>query len=62
MIQAFFFDLQGSNGDRGRPADGERYTAKKVVVLGAGNDGAASFAYVRKAGIEVVLKDISLEA
>ena len=62
MIQAFFFDLQEVNGDRGRPADGERYTAKKVVVLGAGMMGAAIAYVCAKAGIEVVLKDISLEA
>src|SRR3954465_3017668 len=45
MIQAFFFDLQQVNGSRGRPADGERFQAKKVVVLGAGMMGAA-IAYV----------------
>jgi 3-hydroxyacyl-CoA dehydrogenase / enoyl-CoA hydratase / 3-hydroxybutyryl-CoA epimerase len=62
MIQAFFFDLQRVNGDRGRPADLEPYKAKKVVVLGAGMMGAA-IAYVSaKAGIEVVLKDVSQEA
>src|SRR3954467_6193373 len=39
MIQAFFFDLQRVNGDRGRGragSDFETFTAKKVVVLGAG--------------------------
>jgi len=62
MIQAFFFDLNRVNGDRGRPEDAEAYVAKKVVVLGAGMMGAA-IAYVSaKAGIEVVLKDVSLEA
>ncbi len=40
----------------------ETYKAKKVVVLGAGMMGAA-IAYVSaKVGIEVVLKDVSLEA
>ncbi|MDQ2699756.1 MAG: 3-hydroxyacyl-CoA dehydrogenase NAD-binding domain-containing protein [Actinomycetota bacterium] len=62
MIQAFFFDLQQVNGDRGRPADAERYEAKKVVVLGAGMMGAAIAYVCAKAGIEVVLKDISTEA
>jgi 3-hydroxyacyl-CoA dehydrogenase/enoyl-CoA hydratase/3-hydroxybutyryl-CoA epimerase len=62
MIQAFFFDIARVNGKRGRPDDIETFTSKKVVVLGAGMMGAA-IAYVSaKAGIEVVLKDVSLEA
>jgi 3-hydroxyacyl-CoA dehydrogenase / enoyl-CoA hydratase / 3-hydroxybutyryl-CoA epimerase len=67
MIQAFWFDLNRVTGDRGRAGAGggdpiERYRAKKVVILGAGMMGAA-IAYVSaKAGIEVVLKDVSLEA
>jgi 3-hydroxyacyl-CoA dehydrogenase/enoyl-CoA hydratase/3-hydroxybutyryl-CoA epimerase len=62
MIQAFWFDLNRVTGDRGRSADAERYRAKKVVILGAGMMGAA-IAYVSaKAGIEVVLKDVSLES
>jgi 3-hydroxyacyl-CoA dehydrogenase/enoyl-CoA hydratase/3-hydroxybutyryl-CoA epimerase len=62
MIQAFFFDLQQVNGDRGRPADAEPFQSKKVVVLGAGMMGAAIAYVCAKVGIEVVLKDISLEA
>jgi len=62
MIQAFFFDLQQVNGPRGRGADVERFTAKKVVVLGAGMMGAAIAYVCAKAGIEVVLKDVSQEA
>ncbi|MDA0181590.1 3-hydroxyacyl-CoA dehydrogenase NAD-binding domain-containing protein [Solirubrobacter phytolaccae] len=62
MIQAFFFDLQAVQGDRGRPDSIEKTSVKKVVILGAGMMGAA-IAYVSaKAGIEVVLKDVSLEA
>ena len=62
MIQAFFFDLQQVNGDRGRPEDIEPFEAKKVVVLGAGMMGAAIAYVCAKAGIEVVLKDVSQEA
>ena len=62
MIQAFFFDLNRVNGDRGRPAEAERYKAKKVVVLGAGMMGAAIAYVAAKAGVEVVLKDVSMEA
>jgi 3-hydroxyacyl-CoA dehydrogenase/enoyl-CoA hydratase/3-hydroxybutyryl-CoA epimerase len=62
MIQAFWFDLNRVNGNRGRASDAEAYRARKVVILGAGMMGAA-IAYVSaKSGIEVVLKDVSLEA
>ena len=62
MIQAFFFDLQRATGSRGRPDELERFAPGKLVVLGAGMMGAA-IAYVSaKAGIEVVLKDVSQEA
>jgi 3-hydroxyacyl-CoA dehydrogenase / enoyl-CoA hydratase / 3-hydroxybutyryl-CoA epimerase len=62
MIQAFFFDLQEVNGARNRPEEIEPFEPKKMVVLGAGMMGAA-IAYVSaKAGIEVVLKDVDLEA
>jgi 3-hydroxyacyl-CoA dehydrogenase/enoyl-CoA hydratase/3-hydroxybutyryl-CoA epimerase len=62
MIQAFFFDLQHINSGGSRPGGFEKNTVKKVVVLGAGMMGA-SIAYVcAKAGIEVVLKDVSIEA
>ncbi len=62
MIQAFFFDLQAVQGERNRPEGLEPTSVKKVVVLGAGMMGAA-IAYVSaKAGIEVVLKDVSDEA
>ncbi|WP_027007778.1 3-hydroxyacyl-CoA dehydrogenase NAD-binding domain-containing protein [Conexibacter woesei] len=62
MIQAFFFDLQQVNGDRGRPEGIERFTPKKVVVLGAGMMGAAIAFVSAKAGIEVVLKDVDQAA
>jgi 3-hydroxyacyl-CoA dehydrogenase/enoyl-CoA hydratase/3-hydroxybutyryl-CoA epimerase len=62
MIQAFFFDLQQVNGDRGRPEGIESFTPSKVVVLGAGMMGAAIAYVTAKAGVDVVLKDVSLEA
>ncbi|MTD58197.1 3-hydroxyacyl-CoA dehydrogenase [Amycolatopsis sp. RM579] len=62
MTKAFFFDLQHINSGGSRPEGYEKYTAKKVGVLGAGMMGAA-IAYVSaKAGIDVVLKDVSQEA
>ena len=62
MIQAFFFDMQRVNGERGRPAEIERWRAGKVVVLGAGMMGAAIAYVCARAGIDVVLKDVSLDA
>jgi 3-hydroxyacyl-CoA dehydrogenase/enoyl-CoA hydratase/3-hydroxybutyryl-CoA epimerase len=62
MIQAFFFDLQQVNGARGRSEDVETFRSKKAVVLGAGMMGAAIAYVCAKAGIEVVLKDVSQEA
>jgi 3-hydroxyacyl-CoA dehydrogenase / enoyl-CoA hydratase / 3-hydroxybutyryl-CoA epimerase len=61
MIQAFFFDMQAVN-NRPRPEGTEERLAQKVVVLGAGMMGAAIAYVCAKAGIEVVLKDVSLEA
>ncbi len=62
MIKAFFFDLQHINNGGSRPEGYDKYTAKKVGVIGAGMMGAA-IAYVSaKAGIEVVLKDVDIEA
>jgi 3-hydroxyacyl-CoA dehydrogenase/enoyl-CoA hydratase/3-hydroxybutyryl-CoA epimerase len=62
MIQAFFFDMQRVNGDRGRPEGIETFSPTKIVVLGAGMMGAAIAYVCAKAGLEVVLKDVSLQA
>ncbi|HEY5316820.1 MAG TPA: 3-hydroxyacyl-CoA dehydrogenase NAD-binding domain-containing protein, partial [Solirubrobacteraceae bacterium] len=62
MIQAFFFDLNRVNGSRGRSEDVETFEPRKAVVLGAGMMGAGIAYVAAKAGIDVVLKDVSLEA
>ncbi|HET9094621.1 MAG TPA: 3-hydroxyacyl-CoA dehydrogenase NAD-binding domain-containing protein [Solirubrobacteraceae bacterium] len=62
MIQAFWFDLNRVNGDRGRAPEAEPYRARRIVILGAGMMGAAIAYVAAKSGIEVVLKDVSLEA
>jgi 3-hydroxyacyl-CoA dehydrogenase/enoyl-CoA hydratase/3-hydroxybutyryl-CoA epimerase len=62
MIQAFFFDLQHINGGGSRPDGIEPVKIHKIGVLGAGMMGAG-IAYVSaKAGFDVVLKDVSIEA
>ncbi|TWG93219.1 3-hydroxyacyl-CoA dehydrogenase/enoyl-CoA hydratase/3-hydroxybutyryl-CoA epimerase [Nocardioides sp. J9] len=62
MIQAFFFDLQAINSGSLRPKGIEPYQAKKAVVLGAGMMGAGIAYVLARAGVEVVLKDVSVEA
>jgi 3-hydroxyacyl-CoA dehydrogenase / enoyl-CoA hydratase / 3-hydroxybutyryl-CoA epimerase len=62
MIQALFFDMQSATGSRGRPDSIAPWSAKQVVVLGAGMMGAAIAYVCAKAGIEVVLKDVSQAA
>ncbi|MFF3640923.1 3-hydroxyacyl-CoA dehydrogenase NAD-binding domain-containing protein [Streptomyces sp. NPDC002564] len=62
MIQAFFFDLQAVNSGANRPKDVEPRTVRKVAVLGAGMMGAGIAYSCARAGIEVVLKDVSAEA
>ncbi|WP_028658561.1 3-hydroxyacyl-CoA dehydrogenase NAD-binding domain-containing protein [Nocardioides insulae] len=62
MIQAFFFDLQAINSGQLRPQGIERRKATKVGVLGAGMMGAAIAYTCARSGMEVVLKDVALEA
>ncbi|GAA1008884.1 3-hydroxyacyl-CoA dehydrogenase [Streptomyces sp. F-3] len=61
MIQAFFFDLQTVNSGAGRPQGVEPRQVRKVAVLGAGMMGAGIAYACARAGLEVVLKDVSLE-
>ncbi|MGW1870824.1 3-hydroxyacyl-CoA dehydrogenase NAD-binding domain-containing protein [Streptomyces mauvecolor] len=62
MIQAFFFDLQAVNSGVSRPQGIESRPVRKVAVLGAGMMGAGIAYACARAGIEVVLKDVSQEA
>ncbi|MCX2970660.1 MULTISPECIES: 3-hydroxyacyl-CoA dehydrogenase NAD-binding domain-containing protein [Streptomyces] len=62
MIQAFFFDLQAVNSGASRPDGVPERKVRKVAVLGAGMMGAGIAYSCAKAGIEVVLKDVSAEA
>jgi 3-hydroxyacyl-CoA dehydrogenase/enoyl-CoA hydratase/3-hydroxybutyryl-CoA epimerase len=62
MIQAFFFDMQFINSGGSRPEGIAKQEIRRIGVLGAGMMGAG-IAYVSaKAGFDVVLKDVSIEA
>jgi 3-hydroxyacyl-CoA dehydrogenase / enoyl-CoA hydratase / 3-hydroxybutyryl-CoA epimerase len=62
MIQAFFFDLQAINAGKLRPQGIDTFRATKVAVLGAGMMGAGIAYSCARAGMEVVLKDVSAES
>ncbi|MET9554627.1 3-hydroxyacyl-CoA dehydrogenase NAD-binding domain-containing protein [Streptomyces sp. NPDC006645] len=62
MIQAFFFDLQAVNSGASRPRGVEKRPVRKVAVLGAGMMGAGIAYSCARAGIDVVLKDVTAEA
>ncbi|MFE7814172.1 3-hydroxyacyl-CoA dehydrogenase NAD-binding domain-containing protein [Streptomyces sp. NPDC057433] len=62
MIQAFFFDLQAVNSGASRPQGIEPRTVRKVAVLGAGMMGAGIAYSCARAGIDVVLKDVTPQA
>ncbi|MER7274867.1 3-hydroxyacyl-CoA dehydrogenase NAD-binding domain-containing protein [Dactylosporangium sp. NPDC000244] len=59
MIQALFFDVQRSAARD--PGAGDP-PARRVAVVGAGMMGAAIAYVCAKAGLEVLLKDVTLEA
>ncbi|MFD5555219.1 3-hydroxyacyl-CoA dehydrogenase NAD-binding domain-containing protein [Streptomyces sp. NPDC127068] len=62
MMQAFFFDLQAVNSGANRPRGVEPRRVRRVAVLGAGMMGAGIAYACARAGIDVVLKDVSLQA
>ncbi|MEU0557525.1 3-hydroxyacyl-CoA dehydrogenase NAD-binding domain-containing protein [Dactylosporangium sp. NPDC006015] len=57
MIQALFFDVQAANA---RGAAAQKFG--RVAVLGAGMMGAAIAYVCAKAGMQVLLKDVTVEA
>ncbi len=62
MIQAFFFDLQAIKSGKLRPQGVEPWRATKVGVLGAGMMGAGIAYSCARAGMQVVLKDVAVDA
>ncbi|MAG75576.1 MAG: 3-hydroxyacyl-CoA dehydrogenase [Colwelliaceae bacterium] len=62
MMSAFFFQLNQVNGGVSRPKDITQTKVSKVGIIGAGMMGQGIATVSAKAGIEVILKDVSLEA
>lgn len=61
MVNAFWYQLNEIKSGLGRPDDLAQKKFKKVAILGAGMMGAGVAYVSAKAGIEVMLKDVSLE-
>ncbi|KEQ19720.1 3-hydroxyacyl-CoA dehydrogenase NAD-binding domain-containing protein [Endozoicomonas numazuensis] len=62
MITTFFFQMNQVNGGASRPKGIDKTDVKKVGVLGAGVMGQGIALVSAMAGIEVVLKDLTVEA
>ncbi|WP_298943482.1 3-hydroxyacyl-CoA dehydrogenase NAD-binding domain-containing protein [uncultured Microbacterium sp.] len=62
MTQAFFFDMQAIGSGASRPAGIPPRPVTRLAVLGAGMMGAGIALSAARAGIEVVLKDVTLDA
>ncbi|BFM15018.1 3-hydroxyacyl-CoA dehydrogenase NAD-binding domain-containing protein [Maricurvus nonylphenolicus] len=62
IISTLFFQMNKVNGGASRPKDVEPQLTKKVGILGAGMMGQGIAYSSAMVGIEVVLKDISVEA
>lgn len=62
MTQAFFFDMQAIGSGASRPAGIPPRPVTRLAVLGAGMMGAGIAYSAARAGIDVVLKDVSAEA
>ncbi|SFD72272.1 3-hydroxyacyl-CoA dehydrogenase / enoyl-CoA hydratase / 3-hydroxybutyryl-CoA epimerase [Actinopolyspora alba] len=62
MSKAFFFDLEHINSGGSRPDGQPQWSAEKVGVLGGGMMGAGIAYVCAKAGMRVVLKDVSAES
>ena len=62
MINTFFFHMNEVNGGASRPAGIDKQSVRKVGILGAGMMGQGIAFVSAMAGIEVVLKDVSVDA
>ncbi|MGI9283444.1 MAG: 3-hydroxyacyl-CoA dehydrogenase NAD-binding domain-containing protein [Endozoicomonas sp.] len=61
MISSFFFQMNQVNGGASRPEGIPQSSVKKLGIIGAGMMGQGIANVAAMAGIEVVLKDVSLE-
>ena len=62
MMSAFFFQLNQVNGGGSRPDIKTKFVFNKIGVIGAGMMGQGIAAVAAELGIQVVLKDVSIEA
>ena len=62
MIRTGFVEMQAAKKGKARPKGYDKYEIKKVGMLGAGMMGAGIAFVSAKAGMDVVLKDVSVEA
>ncbi|WP_109526740.1 MULTISPECIES: 3-hydroxyacyl-CoA dehydrogenase NAD-binding domain-containing protein [Nocardia] len=62
MIQSAFFDIQTVRSGASRPDAIAPYRATKVGILGAGMMGAALAYVCARAGLDVVLRDVTTDA
>ncbi|UAA37706.1 enoyl-CoA hydratase/isomerase family protein [Paraneptunicella aestuarii] len=62
LIRTFFFQLNDLNNGGSRPAVEQRFKVQKLGVIGAGMMGQGIAYVAAKAGIDVVLKDVSQES
>lgn len=62
MMKAFFVDMQTITRGAARPQGVPTWRPTRAAVLGAGMMGAGIAYVLAKAGVEVVLKDVSTEA
>ena len=61
MINSFFFQLNSLNAGSSRPEGIAKRKVEKLGILGAGMMGAGIAYVAAKSGIDVVLKDVSIE-
>lgn len=61
MIQAFFLDMQAIGAGSLRPAGFDRFRPSRAGILGAGMMGGGIAYSCARAGVQVVLKDVSVE-